>query len=439
MADDRELLDRAIRQFRGRPDAFDRLVRRRDRRRRTRRVATIAMALIVAAVGIAIGVRALSIVPHHPKPVTTPRPGTLSLVDLRSVQFVDEDTGWALASTGRAGRVLRTVDGGRTWSDVGPRGLVLGPFGGFRGTVGDKLFARDSQQAWVASVVGGQLAVFLTLDGGRSWDRAILPVTTGRTECSVTIAFASLTGLLDTTCGEGRVFVTSLAGRSWQRLATVPFAVPGPISFGPNDNQPNVVAGSNRGSIYQAAVAGGIIPTSGLDWTCIFAVQGPAPQPGCSTVQSPPAGISSREASVSVVPPVSQSAGFGKAPLGALAVTYRQGSRIVDVFSVSRGTPTWRSTGAITGTDRAPIATDAAATVSLVDARHWFAAIGTDLLRTTDAGRHWARIPSVPGGHPIWIQFVSPTQGWLIAGSATGSEALYKTGDGGGHWIPLTP
>src|SRR2546428_4513794 len=162
MTEDRELLDRAIRQFHGRPDAFDRLLRRRDRRRRARRAATIAVAMMVAVAGLAFGLKAISGLPRQPKPNTTPKPGPLSVADLTSVQFVSADAGWALTSSGKSGRVLRTVDGGATWSDVGPSRLAAGPFGGFRGMVGDKLFARSAQQAWVASVIEGQLAVYLT-------------------------------------------------------------------------------------------------------------------------------------------------------------------------------------------------------------------------------------------------------------------------------------
>ena len=60
------------------------------------------------------------------------------------------------------------------------------------------------------------------------------------------------------------------------------------------------------------------------------------------------------------------------------------------------------------------------------------------VFKTTDAARHWQReftgsaMPTAAG--PLKIQFFDPNNGLIALG---GTEVVYRTGDGGSHWIAL--
>jgi len=76
---------------------------------------------------------------------------------LRGVAAVDERTAWA---SGANGTVLRTLDGGTTWSAVGVRGAKTIDFRDIEG------FSADEA---VVMGVGRPARIFRTTDGGRSW------------------------------------------------------------------------------------------------------------------------------------------------------------------------------------------------------------------------------------------------------------------------------
>lgn len=64
------------------------------------------------------------------------------------------------------------------------------------------------------------------------------------------------------------------------------------------------------------------------------------------------------------------------------------------------------------------------------------------LFRTVNGGKHWEKLP-LPEGYSIdtrSISFPDPTHGWLwFGGGAAGSMSveMYRTGDGGRHWIHI--
>jgi photosystem II stability/assembly factor-like uncharacterized protein len=76
---------------------------------------------------------------------------------LRAVSVVSPDVAWA---SGSDGTVIRTVDGGATWTSVGVPGAAELDFRG--------LHARDARTAWVVSA-GLPARLYRTDDGGRTW------------------------------------------------------------------------------------------------------------------------------------------------------------------------------------------------------------------------------------------------------------------------------
>jgi photosystem II stability/assembly factor-like uncharacterized protein len=116
---------------------------------------------------------------------------------LRSIDLVDQFTGWAVGS---GGAILRTVNGGETWYPQ-------------NSGVGVSLFGIRGLTRNGAVAVGAQSTVLRTADAGRTWVSAAVDSATGETLKSVDMA-----GNAGVAVGEnGAVFVTSDGGRSWAR------------------------------------------------------------------------------------------------------------------------------------------------------------------------------------------------------------------------------
>jgi photosystem II stability/assembly factor-like uncharacterized protein len=63
------------------------------------------------------------------------------------------------------------------------------------------------------------------------------------------------------------------------------------------------------------------------------------------------------------------------------------------------------------------------------------------IYRTADSGTHWEALPALPDPNAVETFFVDAQHGWFISGNGTqsGDEylTLYKTIDGGQHWVEL--
>ncbi len=139
------------------------------------------------------------------------------------IWMADAASGWGLGyqEPGET-HVLRTGDGGATWTDASP------PAGAFPLTRPAALF-RDAQTAWVAYPAGmGQAAsVWLTADGGDSWREIPLPVDAGAEEFSPAFFAADGdSGWLLATVGAGMqhaysdLYATEDGGQTWSLVAT---------------------------------------------------------------------------------------------------------------------------------------------------------------------------------------------------------------------------
>jgi len=124
--------------------------------------------------------------------------------------FFDDQAGWALTNANVPGggniQVLKTVDGGASWSliNTGQPGLITIGYGIKTG----KIYFQDTDIGWI---LGAQCVLLKTTDGGATWSSVALPAKYLNT---FSIAFnGSQNGII---CGE-TIFATDDNGASWSK------------------------------------------------------------------------------------------------------------------------------------------------------------------------------------------------------------------------------
>lgn len=143
---------------------------------------------------------------------------------LRGLSVIDRHVAWA---SGARGTVLRTVDGGRTWQQVGPPDTATLDF--------RDIEAFDARHAVALSIgTGADSRIYRTSDGGRTWTETFRnPEEAAFYNCVA--FFDRRNGLVagDPVEGEFRVLSTSDGGRSWQRVPGegIPPALEGEFQF----------------------------------------------------------------------------------------------------------------------------------------------------------------------------------------------------------------
>jgi photosystem II stability/assembly factor-like uncharacterized protein len=148
---------------------------------------------------------------------------TGSAARLRGLSVVSERTVW---TSGSAGTVLRTTNGGRTWQSVGPPGTETLQF--------RDIEAFDSRTAVILSIGSGtDSRIYRTSDGGRTWQLAFVNAEpTAFYDCMTFFDRKRGLALSDPVNGRFRILETSDGGRSWQIVnADMPPALPGEFAF----------------------------------------------------------------------------------------------------------------------------------------------------------------------------------------------------------------
>lgn len=131
----------------------------------------------------------------------------------RGLDAVDRRTAWVTggSASGGPGRVFRTVDGGRTWADVSPRGT--------EGLLLRDVEARTSKEAVVLAIGPGDASrIYRTADGGRTWDTAFVNDDPAAFYDCLAFYPGGRRGLAlsDPVDGKFRILRTRDAGRSWR-------------------------------------------------------------------------------------------------------------------------------------------------------------------------------------------------------------------------------
>jgi photosystem II stability/assembly factor-like uncharacterized protein len=100
-----------------------------------------------------------------------------------------------------------------------------------------------------------------------------------------------------------------------------------------------------------------------------------------------------------------------------------------DIYVTHDGGSTWQNTMPISA---------ALSIVASADMQHWWATDGTILYRTNDGGGHWIKLsPGNSFNRISQLDFVSGETGWAISATGPNSSSLLKTEDGGRTWTAI--
>jgi photosystem II stability/assembly factor-like uncharacterized protein len=111
--------------------------------------------------------------------------------------------------------------------------------------------------------------------------------------------------------------------------------------------------------------------------------------------------------------------------------SFMVGTDSAGVFGTHDGGDTWAALNSGMANQIFEIAVDPR------DNGTYFAANGTDILRTTDSGAHWAPRGTGLAGDPRWSVAIDPSAPDTIY--TTGANVVYRSTDGGDTWAPCSP
>jgi photosystem II stability/assembly factor-like uncharacterized protein len=324
----------------------------------------------------------------------------LELVATRRSSGLDAATqGWAATARG----LSSTADGGLSWQSVSPPGIAPNQIRGIRiaGTNGWLVVATGVRKA--------PLALYSTVDRGRTWTSATLPAprdadvaAPADIEPVDTQLFVGIR-LEPNRFGLSRgLLLKSSDGLKWKQS---PLPAGGRIAF-PTTQDGWLVGGLANERLFATHDAG-------KTWRAV--TPKPAIAGAASTVYALPEFFSETD--------------------GVLPVSLAAGARSTLAFQTTYdGGRTW-SLGGTVRIGKA-LRFGAAVPVAIVDSEYWLTAVGTRLVAVSDGGLTKTTVGTLPGT-VTGLQFASNSVGWAqVAGSTL---KLYATTDGGATWNQLKP
>ena len=280
--------------------------------------------------------------------------------EIRSLWFLTDSLGWAV---GDNGKVLRTSDGGLHWVELSKIPNVY---------LSDVFFA-DLDRGWVLANSGPQGQIFMTIDGGRTWN------TQSQLSRSLSrICFASAAS--GWVVGEyGVIFHTLDGGATWQpQISGVNSALRGVECV---DEKTSWILGQ-----YGAALK---TTDGGEHWSAQFN----------ATTQS-----------LRGVTFINETTGWAVGDKGSIVTTIDGGHH-------------WQR-------QTSPIDNNLQAVAFASTTHGWAVGEKGTILATTDAGRTWHKQESRIGEGFSGVSFVNATQGWVVGTHGT----ILMTRNGGTTW-----
>lgn len=337
-------------------------------------------------------------------------PAATPLRSMSALGMVTVRTGWALSS----GQVLRTVDGGRQWTDMSPQTL--------RGRAGNISAAwLTAFRAWIAvshGTANRHIAVWRTADGGARWTGSLVPVPAGSFPIQLQFTnpqdgwlMVEYQGTAGLPVVGGELLATTDGGLHWavraSRLAgTLPWA--GSIRFvghiGWLTGQASGLAGN---VIYETT-------DSGRRW-----IRHTLPVPGGSPT------------SILVGPP------WWTSPSDGLLTAFDQSTQQTIVYRTDSAGRTWQGVR-VDANMGGSIAPDGVAYVLGTSRLYWLTmrsdAVSSVPLPPAARKDVVGARGAVPG-----VDFLAKGCGWIYAWAGDGVMHMYFTTDQGRSWSAWTP
>jgi len=360
-----------------------------------------------------------------------------------ALDFVDPRHGWALGWTAASRPVFaRTTDGGRTWHGATEPRVADGPEIPSLHVLQHVQFVSATFRAGVAGGVtylggAGRGDVVVTTDGGQTWQALHTPAPVAAA------CFADRRHGWAAVAGKGLLLYTADGGRSWRQ--SLPDGAVGAAFFtsgadlactGPADVW---VLLSGPGGMSQETYALYHTRDGGAHWTAVAAKLGIGGEPAPGTPGIPlqasrasRAGrtIDSYAGPLAAVDSTVAYVGGACSPCGATSLS-----------GTADGGRTWHNRGLISGVDAAFLVS-----LSFVSARRgWLTTslyspdsppVGHGvLLATADGGHTWReQYPSALPRPSLALSFPTPALGYGL-GTVGDARAVLRTTDGGRRWL----
>ena len=340
-----------------------------------------------------------------PKPAGGPVP-----VDFEplSASFVAADDGWVLGSvpcgSARCPAIVRTVDGGATWSSIVAPKTTVGGVPGSTQTGGSGISSlrfADLLNGWA---FGPEL--WATHDGGASWARlTISGLPAEATVTALETSAGTVHAVLYDAAQDFRIGSSRVGADDW-RVA----AVRVPVGAGPVPRIELLLSGSSGWVLENdRIVSGGATLDAGMWRTW---------QPACLDVVGPAVLAASSASDLVAVCDV----GLWGSPKGEQLFT-----------SVDKGA-TFAATGTRPPLKAAAVASPDRATIVIAGSD----TSGAALVASFDGGRTWSRVLSSGAVSFVDLGFTTPDQGMIVTTDESGAGNLLMTHDGGRTWTPVT-
>lgn len=372
------------------------------------------VSMVAAILVVAVLVSSLLLVLNQARrsSIGTPAISIGGFKTVRSLHMVNASTGWML----NGNTVLRTDDGAVHWKDVTPAGTTL-----------TQSSIADFPTASVASIAtpqadGTSTQVLHTVDGGQTWQRAIIPMPFPRQISFVDAQHGWVLASIRPLGGAAEsvsVFRTTNGGKTWVPVASALFAdttPPGRLPYG----------GQKSGMRFLDSQTGwvtGTVPLSNVAWLYVT-------HDGGSTwkQQSLPMPSAVPSARLTVLSPTFFSATDGILPVIFSDFTTDKAIATA-IYRTHDAGNTWQDTTPV------PVALPL---LSFADLQHGWATDGTTLYNTSDGGNHWQKLSTGTNFKNIaQLDFLSATVGWATSSTTANSSSLLKTTDGGQTWTPF--
>ncbi len=343
-------------------------------------------------------------------PTETPAPISAPVVaspKLTAIHMLDENSGWGISET----QVVRTIDGGVTWYNVGPKDVAQLGYAALSAFL-------DAQHGWVLvadpkDMLKGTL--YRTADGGASWDSIAVPFGGGDMKFLDAKNGWMMAGL-GAAMGSMAIAVyrTNDGGSTWTESYVNDPNVPNAGSSLPLSGLKNGLAATNM----QTAWISGTIYTPGV----IYLYRS---DDGGATWQQVPVQIPNGydQAMFDALPPR-----FASSATAFLPITASSQNGVMLTIYVSRdGGNTWVGT---------PTMVPQGGQTDFIDAKNGFVWNGTAFYVTHDGAQTWTTVtPDIKFTDSFaGMDFVSASKGWIITNDGSGGYALYVTTDGGATW-----